>query len=201
VDECPYPRPFPDDFHDCPAYAARRFTPFDSLHRPLQPVWTCNFLVPRRSGSREKGFYAACALGDAAARVRWVDEVRKDRLDNVVRLQRGTAAVAQPHIALIYATKGRQVTPGDTQLQATAELNDLLAALEADVSRYIDAHRDEFEAASLPVDACKEMMTLAVRQMLESRSAAPPQFRPPDALLEKFPAELRPLLFPASPAE
>ncbi|HEV1996986.1 MAG TPA: hypothetical protein VGR61_02505 [Candidatus Dormibacteraeota bacterium] len=198
ADECPYARPFPDDFHDCPAYAARRFVPFDSLHRPLQPVWTCNFLAPRRSGAAERGYYAACALGDGASRQRWVEEVRTERLARVVALQSATTSIANPYLTEIYAAKGRQLASKEDSLEASATLNRLLAQLEAEVNAYIDAHRIEFEAASLPVDACKQIMTLALRSAAESRTLGSTHFRPPDALLEMFPVEVRPLLFPAT---
>jgi hypothetical protein len=197
ADECPYRRPFPHDFDDCPAYAARRFVPFDSMHRPLQPVWTCNFLVPKRSGASQHGYYAACSLGDEAARQRWVEEVRKERLDSVVRLQRATTAIAQPYLEEIYAAKRRQLDSSENQLRAAAELGALLARLEAEVVKFIDTNRAEFNAASLPVEACKELMTLAMREAAESRTVSGDRFRAPQALLDKFPAEVRPLLFPA----
>ena len=171
------------------------------MHRPLQPVWTCNFLIARRSGATQHGYYAACSLGDQAARQRWVEEVRKERLDSVVRLQRATTAIAQPYLAEIYAAKRRQLNSGEDQLKASAELGALLATLEAEVVKYIDDHRADFNAASLPVEACKELMTLAMRDAAESRTIGGEGFRAPQELLDKFPAEVRPLLLPATPRE
>ena len=63
--------------------------------------------------------------------------------------------------------------------------------------KFIDTNRAEFNAASLPVEACKELMTLAIRDAAESRTVSAGRFRPPQVLLDKFPAEVRPLLFPA----
>ena len=171
------------------------------MHRPLQPVWTCNFLIPKRSGASQHGYYAACSLGDKAARQRWVEEVRKERLDNVVRLQRATTAIAQPYLTEIYAAKRRQLEPGQNQLKASAELGGLLARLETEIVKYIDTNRADFNAASLPVEACKELMTLAMRDAAESRNLGGEGFRAPPELLDKFPAEVRPLLFPATPPE
>lgn len=154
--------------------------------------------MPRRSGAAERGYYAACALGDKASRQRWVEEVRTERLARVVALQSATTSIAHPYLAEIYAAKGRQLASKEDSLEASATLNRLLAQLEAEINAYIDAHSVEFEAASLPVDACKQIMTLAVRSAAESRTMGSTHFRPPDALLEMFPVEVRPLLFPAT---
>ncbi len=199
ADECPFERPFREDFDDCPAYAARRFMPFDSLHRPLKPIWTCNFLAPRRALDKAHGYYASCALGTAADRRAWVERIPKGRLDGVVRLQREAAAVALPYTAQIYAAKARQRESAESEARATLELESLLGQVEVDICAFIDEHSAEFEAASLPVDACKELMTMVMRDMIERRSAATSRFQPPAALLEKFPVEVRPLLFPATP--
>jgi hypothetical protein len=197
-DDCPYERPFPEDFTECPAYAPRRFVPFDSLHRPLNPVWTCNFLTPKRAADKAHGYYGGCALGDAADRLAWVNRIHKDRLDSVVRLQRETAALSQPYTAAIYAAKARQRESAETEAQATMELESLLRQLEGEIAAFIDENSAEFEAASLPPDACKEIMSLAIRDMVERRSAGAGTFRPPDVLLERFPLEVRPLLFPSA---
>ena len=70
-DECPFPRPFPDEFRDCPTYQPRLIFPTDASSRPLNPVWTCAHLV---AASRSRGgWYASCGLGDAAARRRWLE--------------------------------------------------------------------------------------------------------------------------------
>ncbi|MFN2465040.1 MAG: hypothetical protein ABR598_02105 [Candidatus Dormibacteria bacterium] len=195
-DDCPYERPFAPDFHDCPAYAARRFMPFDSLHRPLQPVWTCNFLTPKRAADKSHGYYGGCALGDLEARLAWVAQIRKDRLESILRLQREIATLGEPYTAAIYAAKARQRESAESEAQATAELESLLAKVKAEITAYIDENATGFEAASLPPDACKEIMTLALRELVERRSPAAVRYTPPAKLLERFPPEVRPLLFP-----
>ncbi|TME79859.1 MAG: helix-turn-helix transcriptional regulator, partial [Chloroflexi bacterium] len=41
ADECPYPKPFPLGFADCPAYQATQMVTLDLSHRPLGSVMTC----------------------------------------------------------------------------------------------------------------------------------------------------------------
>jgi hypothetical protein len=58
---CPYPRPVPWDFTDCPAFMLRLHLATDIHGRQLPAPWTCAHLLSRR---RETGgFYAGCALG------------------------------------------------------------------------------------------------------------------------------------------
>lgn len=68
ADECPWPRPFPKEFDQCPTYAALPYRATDSRDRPLPPVLTCLYLVSRPFSHSKAGWYGACELGDAAAR-------------------------------------------------------------------------------------------------------------------------------------
>lgn len=69
-DECPFARPFPDGFSDCPTFGPQPFVPMDMSDRPLGPVVTCRHLVSRTLGNGKVGWYAGCRLGDSAARQR-----------------------------------------------------------------------------------------------------------------------------------
>jgi hypothetical protein len=68
ADECPWPRPFPEGFEECPAFAPLAFSPVDSRDRPLGPVLTCRHLISRPFNLPKAGWYGACGLGDAPAR-------------------------------------------------------------------------------------------------------------------------------------
>jgi hypothetical protein len=68
ADECPWPRPFPEGFDQCPVFAPMPFRPVDSRDHPLEPVLTCRHLVSRPFDQPKAGWYGACDLGDAAAR-------------------------------------------------------------------------------------------------------------------------------------
>lgn len=70
ADECPYPKPFPPDFMDCPAYQATQVVTLDLSHRPLGSVMTCRHLESRLMPNTNYRWYGACVLGDAAARRR-----------------------------------------------------------------------------------------------------------------------------------
>jgi hypothetical protein len=75
ADECPFARPFPEGFDECPTFGPQPFVPIDMSYRPLPPMLTCTHLLSRTLPKGKVGWYAACKLGDEAAR-RKLAEVR-----------------------------------------------------------------------------------------------------------------------------
>ena len=71
ADECPFLRPFREGFDQCPSFRPQPFEPMDMSYRPLPPLLTCTHLLSRMlpKGKEGKvGWYAACEIGDEAAR-------------------------------------------------------------------------------------------------------------------------------------
>src|SRR5918911_2813246 len=95
-DACPYPRPFPEDFDDCPTYQGRLFVGLDLQYRPLRPSRTCRFLTVGDVSSQPGTFYARCALGDADARARWLAGLDRERLAKLQALRRRLAGFLRP---------------------------------------------------------------------------------------------------------
>ena len=70
ANECPFARPFPEGFSECPTFQPLLFTPRDMRDEPLASMLTCSNLATRTLLNGKVGWYAACRLGDAAARQR-----------------------------------------------------------------------------------------------------------------------------------
>jgi hypothetical protein len=68
ADACPFPRPFPEGFDQCPLFRPQPFVPMDMSYRPLPTMLTCARLVTQPLPNGTVGWYAACDLGDEAAR-------------------------------------------------------------------------------------------------------------------------------------
>jgi hypothetical protein len=68
ADECPFPRPFPEGFDECPPFRPQPFVPMDMSYRLLPQQLTCRRLVSRPLPNGKVGWYAACEIGDEAAR-------------------------------------------------------------------------------------------------------------------------------------
>src|SRR3989442_12635334 len=47
ADECPFPRPFPEGFDQCPPFRPQPFVPMDMSYRVLPEQLTCRRLVSR----------------------------------------------------------------------------------------------------------------------------------------------------------
>lgn len=67
-DYCPYDKPFRADFAGCACFAAASYVAQGLDFVPAGAVTSCGNLVIARLGGSPGTHYAACAIGDAAAR-------------------------------------------------------------------------------------------------------------------------------------
>ena len=211
ADECPYPRPFPEDFADCPAYQPRFFVPLDTSYRPLHATWTCRHLEPQATSQRPHGFYAACMLGDAAARRRWAAEVKTERLAAIAALRQKLASIAVPYLERLWEIKGRQlraIHSSDDPAPAKREMervgHELLFVIEA----HLKEHEQVLHQINLSLDACLELLRAWLRRWIAEPTTRS-SLDVPDDLLGRLPDDVRlflgarsqaPQPAPASPA-
>jgi hypothetical protein len=74
ADRCPYPRPFAEDFSDCPAFEATLFDASDSRNKPLGTWATCRHLITGNDVENRGRFYPRCALGSPEQRLQWLPD-------------------------------------------------------------------------------------------------------------------------------
>jgi hypothetical protein len=55
-------------FDGCPTFEPQAFAPMDMNDHALAPMLTCSHLVTRSLHNGKVGWYAACRIGDEAAR-------------------------------------------------------------------------------------------------------------------------------------
>jgi hypothetical protein len=192
-DQCPWPRPFPAGFDQCPAYLQQHFIPIDISYRPLPPVLTCRHLATRQLNYRKGGWYAACEIGDEQARRRWVAEVDPSWLSDVAQLRRQMEVINRPFIERIWAAKAVQLAAerqGRPVQAATEALQQMADAFLAESGSFLMTHRQELEHLELPADA----ILLLLRRSLTTFVAldgAQPRWEVPDDLLKEFPERVR----------
>lgn len=200
-DGCPYQKPFPADFEDCPAYQARQFIPLDTHYQPLEPVLTCRHLETRALAERHR-WYAACALGDAEARRRWAREVGVGRLQRIRAVQRELGAAIAPYSTRLWELKGQQLRASrdgrDTE-PATSELRQLAHRMMEALSNFVDEHDPALAEIDMPVDATVQLMRAALDRFVETQFAAEVSFEVPDDLLQRFPEPVQTFFRPAVP--
>jgi hypothetical protein len=192
-DECPYPKPFPVDFDECPAYQPRQFIPLDTLYQPLEPVLTCRHLETRALAERHR-WYAACALGDAEARRRWASQVGVARLERIRAMQRELGAAIAQYSKRLWELKGKQLRAlrdGTDPAPITTELRELAGRMAVELDQFLREHGAGFAEIDMPVEAARQLIQVAIDRFIDTQFAAEISFEVPDDVLKRFPEPVR----------
>lgn len=148
-DRCPCARPFSESYSGCPAYQRATFTAADSLNRPLGSFLTCRHLTFGRNTSETGGFYPRCALGSRDSRLRWLAEIRPERLDAVQAISEEFDEFSAGYRQQLFATKLRAVAaPGDMAIRQ--ELSAVVAGYVAAVRDFLESRRERLAEVGLP---------------------------------------------------
>jgi hypothetical protein len=199
-DECPYHKPFPDGFRDCPAYQPAQYVPLDMHYRVLLPVWTCGHLDVRTIPGSHFRHYALCRVGDAVARGAYVDSLQAGRLTVLRSLQEQLAGAISEVAAEMWAAKGLQLQAGpegDGRSAATEELHRVGARLMVRVDAFLEEHASELDRLGLPMEACRSLVEDLVADWIDQPDARLPDVT--DQALERFPVAVRGLFRPEVP--
>lgn len=190
-DACPFPRPFPPGFAECGAYQPTQFVAFDTNHRPLSAVRTCQHLDLGTAAPGE--FYARCRLGTAADRGRWVESQRAERAIRIQALGERSVDRTREALEAMWAAKAEQLREHadgappdglDAQLREAADrfLDVQLAFLEDEAT--------ELDALGFPLTAVRPIVEAAVEDLV-TRPSAESSWEPDPALIEAFPPRNR----------
>ena len=180
-DRCIYPRPFAEDFADCPAYQATSFLATDSRNQPLGEWRTCRHLTAGNQLANRGRFYPRCALGSRPQRLQWVAQVTPARVDVVRALQEEFDGFSLPH--------RRQLSEARSRLHARSRSR----AVEADVQQLIDgflqaidgflnANEARFDDVGLPTQPLRQLIKEWLVAWVRTPEMATPRWTdaPPD---------------------
>ena len=193
ADQCPYRRPFPAGFDDCPAFTPAEFTALDLQHRPLAPVLSCLHLVVG-SGPRPGGHYPRCRIGDETARLDWVRRVGQSRAGHLTALREASRAAFRANQARLWEAKGRTLRDS-TDVTAQRDLRVEIEAFRVSADAFYRAREEELAEAGIPVESLLELVRRLLQLFQETRSTAPLEEVPED-LLRDLPADFRLLIQP-----
>jgi ABC-type transporter Mla MlaB component len=149
---CPYPKPFPREFTECPTYQATSFLAADSHDKPLGAWLTCRHLTTGTDSRNRGRFYPRCALGTREQRLRWLGRVSRARLDVVRALQEEFDAFSLPHRENLYGARAR-LQAGPLTRDADGELQDLIEGFLEATDRFLTENRVRFDDVGLPTEA------------------------------------------------
>jgi len=198
ADACPFARPFPDDFQDCPAYQRTEFLAVDSQYRPLARHNSCRHLEVHSLPGRPVGFYAACGLGDAKARRGWVEQVDERRLEGIRAIGLGLGEATREVTRELWHAKSEQlraIRAGQTGASHSRRMKMLAREYERQARAFLGTRSGEMEGLGLPVSACVELIG-SVLEFWVAQQSMEGGYQVPEPILEKFPQEVRLLVRP-----
>ena len=191
ADRCPFARPFPEDFSDCAAYQQASFTAADSNHRALGTHLTCRHLAVGTNPPERGGFYARCALGSRAERLRWVAAVRPERLEALQHISDELEALRGSRRQELFELKAQLLrSPADNA--AREALAKAVETYIAELGIFIDTHAAQVEAVGLPGPALARLLDEWLRRWAGTRDMA--AVEPRAELLAAFDGPIRELL-------
>jgi DNA-binding CsgD family transcriptional regulator len=188
ADECPYPKPFPPDFADCPAYQATQMVTLDISHRPLGSVMTCRHLESRLMPGTNYRWYGACVLGDAEARRRWSNAVGVDRLHDISALRQEVSALSMPYVHRLIELKG---TPArDNPVAHARQLQGVVDEFMTKMTALLRERKPVLDDLHLPLDACIRLLGIAIDRFVR-QGLTEGEWEVPDEVLVLFPDDVR----------
>jgi DNA-binding CsgD family transcriptional regulator len=186
ADECPYPKPFPPGFVECPAYQATQMVTLDISHRPLGAVWTCRHLESRLMPSTDYRWYGACAIGDAEARRRWSSAIGVDRLFEISQLRQEVSSLSGPYIQRLIDLKGAQQQAGPVSQQIQGVVDEFMT----EIMRLLQSRKAVLDELHLPLRAVLQLVRVAIDRFVE-QGLTEPEWEVPDEVLTQFPDDIR----------
>jgi hypothetical protein len=198
ADECPYPKPFPPDFIDCPAYQAIQMVTLDLSHRPLGSVMTCRHLESRLMPNTNYRWYGACVLGDAEARRRWSNAIGVDRLHDISALRQEVSALSVPYIQRLIELKNAPL--GGNPLAHTRQIQGVVDDFMTKMSFLLRERKAVLDQLHLPLEACIRLLGIAIDRFVKE-GLTESEWEVPDEVLLLFPDDVRAYFRPARPVE
>jgi anti-anti-sigma regulatory factor len=181
-DRCIYPRPFAEDFADCPAYQATTFIAADSRNQPLGEWRTCRHLTAGNQLENRGRFYPRCALGSRSQRLQWVAQVSPARVDVVRALQDEFDGFSMPHRRQLSEARTR-LHAGSRSRATEAETQELIDGFLQAIDRFLTANEARFQDVGLPTQPLRQLIREWVIAWVRTPEMATPRLTdaPPDA--------------------
>ena len=175
VDECPYPKPFPDHFAECPAYQARQVIALNERSQPVGRTWTCQHLESQLMAKTEHRWYGGCMLGGIAGRKRWAGWAGPGVLRALNDLTHGLAPVTGPFAQRLWQLKGDQVRALERNLDvgpATRSMEAVAARFMRDIETFFSRRRWLLEQNHIAIDECLAVARRLIDRVLDQGSPA-----------------------------
>src|ERR1700694_3065739 len=179
---CIYPRPFAEDFADCPAYQATSFLAADSRNQPLGEWRTCRHLTAGNQFENRGRFYPRCALGSQPQRLQWVAQVPRARGGVVRARQEAFAGFSLPH--RMHLSEARSCLHARSRSRGIeADVEQLIDGFLQAIDRFLNANEARFHDVGLPTQPLRQLIKEWVVAWVRTPEMTTPRWTdaPPDA--------------------
>ena len=190
ADRCPFIRPFPHGFTDCPTYQPSQYVALSTHYEAMEPIWSCNHLEVSELTAGSHRHYARCRLGTEADRAAWVTTMRADRIEALRRTGEELAAIGAGLGAELVAAKGRQLQQrwGSPEFDAaTAELQAAAQAWLTAADAFLEEKAGALAVMGITPTATSDLLHELLEGYVDQRTAETPTVT--EAMLERFPRE------------
>jgi hypothetical protein len=179
------------DFDECLTYQATMFVGLDLQYRPMRPSRTCRFLTVGEVSGLRGTFYGRCAMGDAAARARWMSHVDRERLHKLQELRLELSAFLKPSIEELWRLKGDQLRgqrlgDGEDAAVPTQALQSLAQRVVEGIEAFFDAKSQTLEELQLPRGPLIQMTRLSLDAFVAQTTAEQADVELPREVLSRF---------------
>jgi hypothetical protein len=164
-----------------------------SNFQPLEPVMTCRHLVSRQLPGDGGRWYPACRLGDARARLAWVEAVEPVRLAAIARLRADMAGMNAPFIDELWRLKGQQLSARRTNGNENELRRQMLEVGEQFMEQtrtFLESHLAELQEIEVSADALLKLLRLSVDSLI-ARSTGEMRWEVPEQALAEFSRPVR----------
>jgi hypothetical protein len=180
------------------------FVGLDLQYRPMRPSRTCRFLTVGEVSGMRGTFYGRCALGDAAARERWISRVDRERLYKLQELRLELSAFLKPSIEELWRLKGDQLRAqrlGDHEdpVGQTQALQALAERVTEGIEAFLETKSKTLEELQLPPDSVVQWTRLTLDAFVKQTTAEQADVELPREMLSRFPPEVLALVRPEPP--
>lgn len=161
----------------------------------MRPSLTCRFLTVGEVSGQRGTFYGRCALGDAEARVRWMNRVDHERLRGLQELRLELSSALRPSIEEFWRLKGHQLRAQRVGKDAeSAAFTQALLALSERLTEAIEGFFDEKSGAlaelNVPREPLVQLTRLSLDAFVQQTTAEQAEVELPREILSRFPPEV-----------
>lgn len=159
-----------------------------SNFQPLEPAMTCRHLVSRQLSGEGGRWYPACRLGDARARLAWVEAVEPARLSAIARLRAEMAWLNAPFIDELWRLKGQQLTTRRTNGNETEVRRQMLEVGEqfmAQTRTFLESREADLKEIDVTAGALLQLLRLSIESLI-AQSTGEMRWEIPEQALAQF---------------